>query len=93
MKVNVIKLSETEFLLEIPLGSRIVTFKIDKETIMKLDKLIKILNIRKSRSAIIRDLVKTLVSLLELVEQPEYINLIMRIQTNSKNIETKLVLK
>ncbi|MEM1724529.1 MAG: ribbon-helix-helix protein, CopG family [Thermoplasmata archaeon] len=93
MKVNVIKLSETEFLLEIPLGSRIVTFKIDKETMMKLDKLIKILNIRKSRSAIIRDLVKTLVSLLELVEQPEYINLIMRIQTNSKNIETKLVLK
>lgn len=93
MKVNVIKLSETEYILDIQPGSRIVTFKVDQQVVRTLDKLLKLLGIKKSRSCIIRDLVKTLVSLLELVEQPENINLIMRIEYNGKSIETKLVLK
>jgi len=96
-KINVIKISETEYVISIPMGSTIVTFKLDKETLVKLDKLVKILNIRKSRSAIIRDLVKTFTTLLENVNsQAEQIDLVMKIVYKLDkiyNVETKIPIK
>ncbi|MEM4483418.1 MAG: ribbon-helix-helix protein, CopG family [Candidatus Methanomethylicia archaeon] len=95
-RINVIKINEREFIVDIPLGSTIVTFKLEREYLRKLDQLINVIG--KSRSRIIRDLVKTFITLMEALktvknDDIKNLTLIMRIQADDKSFETKLVLK